>query len=492
MPYLPYIGAIVGLMAFLFLSPRIKVFIAFFVMTSCFDLVPSLVFNKNVWDFGAVLLAIAWVQLLLSKPKISPRTTSYVALIQVFIGWMVVCVLWSLLFYNYPLLNTLKACRQMIIGFLSFFVFQRLFRNDPDSFDFFMKALYWTTYALLPVSLLGYLVNKPLLFGLQTEYGGVIRSLPVFLPIGLMHFWIITSRLLSAEKVRAHELLYVGMVIGVTALTFTRGIYLTVMFVFCVMLVTLTSRKKLNFAAATSFMTIGVVLAVVLVLGGYANRVVERFNSAVDLVSGGKRAVSERNDDTYTGRIALAKERVALVAQHNPFVGYGFIHEDDVPDALRSKLKYGSVVYTPEYVDLYRMGYPYMLALHSADIGWADIVIDTGIFGLILWILFFAFFVREYYYTARRTQKLLYYAQLGLFLQTLVGALLMFESNTFVSLVQIASFMLAGCWYCSQGRVWNDVKNSQSDGRPMPGRSFGRVISIPQRAGTSGRIQPAV
>jgi O-antigen ligase len=138
------------------------------------------------------------------------------------------------------------------------------------------------------------------------------------------------------------------------------------------------------------------------------------------------------------------------------------------------------------------MGYPYVLALHSADIGWADIVINTGILGLVLWIMFFALFVREYYSTARHTPKPQYYAQLGLFLQTLVAALLMFESNTFVSLVHIASFMLAGCWYCSQVRLRSGSQNSQTSDRPIENRSFHSLVSIPQRAGTRGNIQPAV
>jgi len=72
----------------------------------------------------------------------------------------------------------------------------------------------------------------------------VIRSLPVFLPIALMHFWIIASKLLSAERVKTHELLYAAMVIGVTVLTFTPGIYLTILFVSCVMLVTLSPGKR--------------------------------------------------------------------------------------------------------------------------------------------------------------------------------------------------------------------------------------------------------
>jgi len=69
-------------------------------------------------------------------------------------------------------------------------------------------------------------------------------------------------------------------------------------------------------------MAVAGILVAALVPGGYANRVVERFNSAVNLVSGQKRA-GGHNDDTYNGRLALAKERLGLAAQDNPFVVYG-------------------------------------------------------------------------------------------------------------------------------------------------------------------------
>ena len=451
MLYYGIAAGVAGLIVFLFLRPRVKVLIAFFVMTSCFDLAPRFIFNFDVWDLGAVLLLIAWLQLAFFREKTPSHTSSYVVLIGVFIGWMFVCLLWSILIYDYPVLNTMKASRQMIIGFLSFFVFRRLFTVDQDAFSFFVKSLYVATFALLPICLVEYSIHTPLLFGLHREYGEFIRSLPVFLPISLLYFWVIASKLLTADRVAKHEILYAGMVMGLTALTFTRGIYLSVLFVFCVMFITLTSNKRLNVnvMAAATFISLSMLCGTVLYLGGYADKVIERFASAVDLVFELKAGTSEHNEDTYTGRLALAKERFELVAEHNPIIGYGFIHEDNVPSALRTKLKYGSVIYTPEYVERYRNGHPYVLALHSADIGWADIIINTGIFGLILWILSFTFFVWDYYTTARLTHGQYYHARIGLFLQTLLGVLLMFESNTFVSLVQIPSLMLAGYWYCT-------------------------------------------
>lgn len=449
MLYVELTMGVAGLIAFLFLRPRVKVLIAFFIMTSCFDLAPNIIFNRSLWDVGAVLLMIAWCQLAFSEAENSFPSPRYVTLIRIYIGWMFLCLAWSILIYQYPVLNTLKASRQMVIGFLSFFVFRRLFIVDQSAFEFLMKSSYVATFVLLPIVLLQHFLGKPLLFGLQREYGDVIRSLPIFLPIVLMHFWIIASRALAAEKLAKHEVLYAGMAIGVTVFTYTRGIYATVLLIFGVLLLTLAYDRRLNVERSVGYFVLAVFCVTVLAIGGYADRVTERFASGVDLLLMQKSQANERNQDTYTGRLALAKERFEMVARHNPIIGYGFIHEENVPEALRNKLQYGSVVNTPEYKELYAYGHSYVLALHSADIGWADIIINTGIFGLTLWLLFFILFVWNYYRTARLTDEQYYHVRLAFLLQTMVGALLMFESHTFVSHVEIAMFMLAGCWYCA-------------------------------------------
>jgi hypothetical protein len=449
MLYYAIAAGVVGLIGFLLLRPRVKVLIAFFVMTSCFDLVPRLIFNKDVWDLGAVLLLIAWLQLAFLKVKTPFHTYSYVALIRIFIVWMFVCLLWSILISDYPALDTLKASRQMIIGFLSFFVFRRLFATDQDAFSFFMKSLYVATFALLPISLVQYFIHRPLLFGLHREYGEIIRSLPVFLPIALLYFWIIVSKLLTADRVAKHELLYAGMVIGVTALTFTRGIYLSVLFVFCTMLITLTINKKLDARATIAFISLSVVCVAILLFGGYGNKVIERFASAIDLAFLDNAKATGHNEDTFTGRLALTKERFELVAEHNPLIGYGFIHENNVPNALRAKLKFGSAISTPEYLEKYRNGHPYVPALHSVDIGWADVVVNTGLLGFSLFLLILGAFIVNYLLNTKAYSLVVYQFRLAFYLQVLALILLMFNGNPFVALVQIPSLMLAGYAYCS-------------------------------------------
>ncbi|TKB92107.1 MAG: hypothetical protein E8D40_07870 [Nitrospira sp.] len=457
MLYYAIAGGLLGLIGFCVLPPRIKVLIAFVVMTSCFDVTPRIIAGIDVWDIGALLLLIAWGQLALFHRKTPGSRVSYVVVLQLLVGWMGLCLLWSVLIYDYPALNSVKASRQMILGVLSFFVFRKLFVLDDGAYEFLMKALYLATFGLLPVCLTQFALHQPILFGLYRAYDDVTRSLPVFLPVVLLFVWMILSKVLTATRISVHELVYVGMAIAITVLTFTRGIYLVVLFVFGVMLVTLAIKKspesiRLNFVVAPMMLILFLVGGAGLYFGGYAEKVIERFTSAVELVVGEKAATKTKNEDTYTGRLGIAKERFRLVLAHNPVVGYGFIHEDDVPRSLRTKLKYGSVIYTPEYVERYKAGYPYVLAFHSADIGWADIMINTGCVGLALWGLLFAALIKNFYATARRTSTAYYHARLAHFLQILVGLLLMVESNTFVSLVQIPALMLAGYWYCAKGQ----------------------------------------
>lgn len=458
MLYYGIAASAVGLITFSFLSPRIKVLIAFFVMTLCFDLVPRILFAIDVWDIGAILLLMAWLQLALRRTDVQTPTIGYVVGLRIILGWMTLCLLWSVLIYEYPGLNSVKASRQMIIGVLSFFVFKELFAADKKAYEFFNRALYVATFLLLPVCLVQFVLHKPLLFGLYREYGDVTRSLPVFLPLVLLYTWMIASKVLTATRASLHELLYVGMAVAVIVLTFTRGIYLAVLFVFGVMLFTLVLKKspgniKLNWVAIPMLVMLFTVCGAGLYISGYADKVIERFTSAIELVLEQKAKTNKDNGDTFTGRLGIASERFMLVLAHNPIIGYGFIHEDDVPRTLRAKLKYGSVIYTPQFVERYQAGYPYVLALHSADIGWADIIVNTGLVGLALWIILFAVIVMNFYTTARQTSAAYYHARLAHFLQFIVGVLLMFESNTFVNLVQIPAFILAGYWYCSNGQT---------------------------------------
>lgn len=464
-------GISVGILAasiFVFLSPRHKALLAFVVMTSCFDLAPRHVLNKDIWDLGAIMLFITFLHLLFVKTERRQRTTSYLLPLQIFIGWMFVCLLWSVGFYEYPLLDTLKASRQMILGYLSFFVFKKLFESDPVAYPFMMKSLFVTSFIVLPIGLIQYIIQTPLLFGLQREYGEVTRWLPIFLPIALLNFWIIVSKLLTADKVKIHEWFYLGMVMIVIALTYTRGIYLSVLLVLGVMIVTLQLHNKLSAGAVGGAVLLGIFCITVLLSGGFLKRTVERFSSGIDIILSPNSGKNNKLDaDTFSGRLALAKERLELVTAYNPVVGYGFIHENNVPRALRAQLKHGSIITTDEYVEKYRNGHPFVISLYSSDIGWADVIIKTGLVGLALLLIFLLAFNVSYYRTTKFRDDDYYHAQLGFFLQMLFGTVLMFESNTFVDNVHITSFMIAGAWYCTNSRSHGQMSDVEVVGSDL-------------------------
>ena len=436
-------AAIVAGSAFLFLKPRLQVFIALFVMTLCFDLLPRLVMNWDVWDFGALLLLVAGGKLLL-RPQAAPSPfPPYAIILGLFLGWIVIALIWSLALYDYSFEHTLKASRQMFIGYLSFFIFRRLFAADQEALPFLLRALYIATFTFLIVSIIQYATGIRLLQGLVREYTGTIRYVPVFLPFCFLHLWRILANQLSAKHIVWHEYVYVGLVVIVTALTFTRGIYLTVASMFLLLFLTLIRNRTIYIKQSLGVLS-ALVLGLLLILGTGSHLFLDRLTSGIDILLPGDSTRSGHNVDTFTNRLALAKERIEMVAAHNPLVGYGFLHEDHVPSSLRKHLKYGSVIYTPEYVARYLDGYPYVLALHSADIGWADVVINTGFVGLALLILFMAALILAQYTRRKRLDEETYNLRLAFFLQILAMVLLMFESNPFLTLVQIPALLAAG------------------------------------------------
>ena len=448
-------GGLAGLFVFLILSLRLKLLIAFFIMSQCFDLSPRIIYGKFIWDYGAVLILIAAVQLMFQlmfkKKNESIKGNLYITVLGIFTGWLVFCLLYSLLIYGYPILDTLKMSRQMIIGYLSFFIFIGLFAVDKDAFKMFIKWLYIITFPLLIIAIAQYITGVPLFFGLHREYAGITRYLPSFLPICLLYLWHILSRYFAAEPVKKHEFVYAGMVVFVTAVTYTRGIYFAVLFSFLIMLFLLFKKGKVKINTAIIFIIVLTMSITVLMAGGWADRVMNRAVSGIEILLSGKVTSSKIDKDTYSGRWMLLKERFVLVSKYNPIIGYGFVPGNSIPKKLRDSLKYGSVINTPEMVQKYKYGHPYVLALFSVDIGWANIVLATGLVGFFIFLLFIGSFLLSYQ-GQQISDMRLYHFHLAFYLQTITLLLLMFNGNPFTNQLQIPGLMIAGYLYCSTRR----------------------------------------
>jgi len=438
-----------GFLAFLFFKPWLKVLVSFIVMTQCFDLAPSIIYGRVVWDYGAALLLITSIQLFLQQKKSAVNGSAVIYLISTFTGWLFFCLLFSLVVYGYPVENTLKTSRYWIIGYLSLFVFLRLYLVDSEAMGRVLKWLYVITYALLIVVVLQYLTGHQLLYGLYREYDGVPRYLPSFLPIVLTYLWYIIARFLSGKQIRFHEFIYAGVAVTVTAVTYTRGLYIAGLLSVLLILFLLFRDRTLRLTKTAASVSVVALVITAMLAGGWGGRVIGRATSGLDLLLSSDSAASKLDKDTFSGRLRLVEERYTLVLEHNPLVGYGFIHEDDVPRGLRNRLRYGSVINTPEMVEKYKHGYPYVSALYSADIGWANILVSTGLVGLSIFIIFVVVFILSYE-KKRFADSPVDYWRLAFYVETIMLVLLMFNGNTFTSQIQVPVFMIAGYLYCNR------------------------------------------
>lgn len=437
--------ASVSIIIFIFLRPRYQVLLAFFIMTYNFDLTPWIVFRIDVWDAGAVLLIVAGVRLFLTKAPHEPVRAPYITALKVFIIWLGLCLLWSITVYEYPVLDSLKVSRQLIIGYCSFFVFLRLFQTDREALNYFLKFFFWSTLFLMVLNIIQYIMNTPITFGLVKEYRGVLRFLPVYISIILLNVWIILSRIFAGAKVKYIEYLYLLLAVISVAITFTRGIYLTFILVSMLMFFIVLIHRKVAFKSILYISSGLVVLVFVLALMGGMDKAISRTYSSFDLIFKRDTATYSKADyDTFTGRLLLTAERFDLALKHNPVFGYGFIHEENIKPDFRKKLKYGSVIETPRYKKLYALDYPYVFAFYSADIGWANIINCSGIAGMLIFIVFLASFLFSIRRNAALKSDKYFFLQIGFYLQIVACILLMFNGTTLTFLVQIPAFMLAG------------------------------------------------
>lgn len=441
-------AALAGILAFLYLGIIWKVLLAFIVMSQGFDLLPQIVYGVLVWDIGAIMLLVAAAQLMLVRQKEPAIRAVSITVMWAFIIWLAFCLVYSLLVYSYPVLNTLKTSRQMIIGYLSIFVFLRLFRADENALPTILKWLYPITYTLLLLAIVQQVIGTPILKGLVVEYRGAVRYIPMFLPIGLFFLWTIMSKYLQGERITIHEAVYGGLVLVVVATTYTRGIYIAVLASFLLMFFLLQLKGQLKATPVVIFIALISSGVAVLTLGGWADRVISRASSGLSVLLDERGASSKVDVDTFSGRLGLVKERIALVAKLNPIVGFGFLHEGDVPENVRRTFKRGSIIYSPEMKMKYAKGHPYVLALYSADIGWSNIVVNSGFVGSLLFLLFVGAFLFSYKKMKSQNSPLSHH-RLAFFLQTVTLLLLMFNGNTFTTNVQIAAFMIAGYLFCS-------------------------------------------
>jgi hypothetical protein len=470
------VAALGGAIWFVTLQPRTKVLVAFLFLSSLFDLVPNIVGGFYVRDPGFIMLFIAWLHLQLKRRATRLPSSLLSTAIAAMVVWGLICAAYGILINDYPVLLTLKAARLWVLGYATFFVFIRLYETDPGALRYLLKWLYRITLVLMPVVILQNLTGVTLFFGLVREYAGAVRALPVFLPIIWLFSWYILLRAFSGQRLRADEQLYLAVAITVTALTYTRGIYLAYLAIGLLLLFTLRASRRLRLTRALGVGLAGAALLGVLLVTGSIERVANRFASGVSVISGDVAARTYADDvDTFTGRLLVVTERLGVVADENVVFGFGFIHETLVPDSVRSLLRYGGPINTPEYARRYAQGMPYVMSLHQVDIGWADIVTDMGFPALLFTLTaMYAIFVRQFRIVAvRRDNGDAFFWASAFFLQVAMLILLMFNGNPFVQNVHMACFMLASFMFVSRDApverpIAEDIRHLLETGEVRP------------------------
>lgn len=437
---------------FIPLKPRFKALVSLFFLTDCFNVAPTDWGGVYVWDFGIVALFIMWAELYLKDKNYWPDSPKYILAVKVFVVWMLICFLYSILVYRYNVLDTIKSSRQMILGYLSILAFRRLFISDPGSMEFLFNWIYRLTLFLMFVVILQYFRNEPIMYGLIAEYEGKIRAVPIFLTLCMYGFLLIYIKFICGDKLKVTELLYAMLAIIVISISYTRGIYLATVFSLLGSFLIILRRNAVRGSSVVKMVALAVVFLPLLGYFGALDGLVKRFGGAITLITqGSKLDSSQRKDleDNYTGRMLLTSERFRLVAAHNPVVGYGFMHEERVPEELKSRLRYGSLLVVPS--DDKKLHFADGLAWYSADIAWPDIVLATGFVGLVIFVWLVLALTRDYFSAGEYDGTEFLQIRTALFIQIIAFILLMFNSNYFYNFVHLPGLMIAA--YSSLGRL---------------------------------------
>jgi hypothetical protein len=430
----------------LFIGPTGKALLAFLLMTSFFDVTPPRMFGVELWDVGIVLLYLAMIHLAVTgRFEVSLREW-YERLLLLFIIWLGFCFAWSYFVLGYPPLEIIQCSRQMLLGYPIYFIFLSLFDNKRRSFDRFMGIVYYLVAVLMVAHIIQYATQIKILQGLVTSYRDVIRALPICLPLALVFMWRNLARLLAGKETSLFDKLFVVLTLYSVLITFTRGIYFSVtlsgLLLFMLMLL---EQRMIVSRVAVAFVVVLLGFGVLLTTDTM-QWAVERGLSGLNIVIGRGMAVNPKYDgDTYHGRIALVTERLEMVMEENPLVGFGFMHERLAKD-MGIRVRVGG---------LRTDGYS--KSVSSADIAWGNIVIYTGIMGLLLFSMFLLAVAFSYLRGGRGVDDDRHYLRLAFFVQFFGQVALMFNGNNFTNLLHIPMLMLAGYAFC--GRPSKEVRN---------------------------------
>lgn len=414
-------------------KPKYKLLFAFIIMTDGFDFLPAEINGIKLWDVGFFMFIFCFIQKFLKTKTIKIPDNTVMKAVGLFFCYLVFEFFMSIYYFQYPIVKTIQASRQMILGYTLPYLFFYLFSNDIHTYENFMSLVYKTVYLATLIHILQFFINKPLLFGYQGGYSGMMRSIPVFISLTSLFLWKNLSDFYSGIKLGTHDKLYSLLAITSLILTFTRGLYLSLLICFILFLLihVIQKRIKLNRIVITLFFLILFLTA----FGSFIpDSVSDRITDSFSTLQKGTSYYSDK-DNNLSFRLLLLEERISMVGDSNPLFGYGFIHEDIAKRQLVWSIGTGN----------YEGG----IGFASADIAWANIIIYTGFIGLLLFLLFVFSVILSYPLETKKKwlgQSLFNNdsMMLAFYIQFIGMIILMTNSSVFTTQNQIVALILSG------------------------------------------------
>ena len=416
------------LSAFLILKGRKDIafglIITLVIMNNFYDLIPNQIFSNNMLnklsDFGFIYLGIVTTTFI---PHVFLRRNrnipAFVKCFYLFLSIVVGSFIISLASLPYPIIDTFRAFRAYL-GYLLLPLLIVIFDKDssPNLSIIFNKLLRYISYIsfiLLILYNLQFLMQHQFFFGYGSVYRSsihtYIRSLPNFLLFSYFFFWLFLAQWLSGKRLSYWKLIYIGLSCSATLFTFTRGLYISIVLLTFLLFAFMLKLKSVNMARFTLTSTLSLLFVIMAIAFSLMQPFVERMLSvSTDLLNSG-------HNSTSNYRRELIEDRIRIIKRNNPWIGIGFVHERYAYN------DYGPFIGNQAPGELPTIG--------CADIAWGNIIYQTGIIGVVSFLLYIvallAFIVKQ----LSRYQMDLLFLQMASCFELLRNIFLMFIGSSY-------------------------------------------------------------
>lgn len=364
--------------------PLIGILFSFSAINSFFNLIPRTILQSSIinktWDFGFFYLLVIGVFATYRNwhKYIDIKIPLYFRFFLIYILVFFVSFVFTIAKYPFPLIDAIRTFRYhfgyLFTPILIFYFTSKNGKLNSNNFDLFLKILYYISFALLSIYIFQFLTKIKIFHGYNREFNiqgmSFLRSIPNFLSISYFFLWFNISAWFTDKKMYPAGVVYIAICLLSTFFTFTRGIYLSVVFSLCFLIALLVFKKTLSNVRVIA--SVIVILTVIFTASftEYLNPFFMRF-STIEL------ATVNKKQSTLWYRVNLIKDRIKITNRENVYLGLGFVHN-----------KYGHLFgkFIGNYDEDSRGP-----SLECADIAFGNIIYRTGWIGIFIFTLFAVF-----------------------------------------------------------------------------------------------------